>query len=80
MVQIGGGFASLHLLNDGVDRRLLQRLIAIGSVDHHFDFLIAFAGPGEIGDKIMGACHAAVLEGWGGLAGFGPAGRRTADR
>ncbi len=80
MAQVGGGFASLHLLNDGVDRRFLQRLIVVGSVDHHFDFLIAFAGSGEISDKIAGARHAAVPEGWGGLAGSGPAGRRTADR
>jgi hypothetical protein len=52
MVQIGGGFASLHLLNDGVDRRLLQRLIAAGSVDHHFDFPIAFAALARSATKL----------------------------
>jgi hypothetical protein len=51
------------LFYDGVDHRFLQGLIAVSSINGLFNFLIAFADPGEIYNKIPGACHPAVSEG-----------------
>jgi hypothetical protein len=50
----GGEFIILHLLYDGLNRHFLQGLIYIGSVNGRFDFLVAFAGPAETGDKTTG--------------------------
>ncbi len=61
MVHVGGRFA--RLFYDSVDHRFLQGLIAISNVNGLFNFLIAFADPGEICNKIPGACHPAVSEG-----------------
>ncbi len=50
-------------LHNGIDCRFLQGLIAIYSVDGLFNFMMAFAGPDEIGNKILSAHHAALSEG-----------------
>jgi hypothetical protein len=56
-------FACLNLLYDGEDHSFLQDLIAIGSVDSLLNFIITLTGPGEIGNKIPSARHAALSEG-----------------
>ncbi len=62
VAHVGGGFPCLNLHN-GIDCCFLQGLIAICSADGLFNFVMAFAGPGEIGNKILSARHAALSEG-----------------
>jgi hypothetical protein len=62
MTHVSGGCASLYV-DDRINHRFLQRLFSLRSVNGLFDFPMAFPGPGEIGNKIMGAHHAAVLDG-----------------
>jgi hypothetical protein len=80
VAHVGGRFPCFNFLYDDVDRHFLQALNAVGSIDHLFNFLIAFAGPGEIGDKIPSARHAAVSEGYSRLDGSMLAGQQSADR
>jgi hypothetical protein len=65
---VGGSFSCLNFLDDRVNCRFLKGLDPKGSVHGFFNFVIAFTGPSEAGDKVASSSHAAVGKGWRKLA------------
>jgi hypothetical protein len=78
MVLIIGHFSLFHLVDDGINCRLLKRLVPIHSLRSQVSLISKQPLPalGEVGDKVPYACHSTGREGWQGITVFGRPGRK----